>query len=143
MMIEGFLIVTLWKCNNPRVDKNQQTPTLIADFQISVRTVAFTHFNSLCQFKLIFQTEATAPTSSPSSHVRVGNERVQLGPARSVCSSFSPRPAASRLWGKASPTNFGEVTAACGAAADADILSHFKINSLLRSLPPTLHWPDV
>lgn len=30
--------------------------------------------------------------------------------------------------------------AACGAAADADILSHFKINSLLRSLPPTLRW---
>lgn len=57
MMIEGFLIVTLWKCNNPRVVKNQQTPTLIADFQISVRTVAFTHFNSLCQFKLIFQNE--------------------------------------------------------------------------------------
>lgn len=78
MMIEGFLIVTLWKCNNPRVVKNQQTPTLIANFQISVRTVAFTHFNSLCQFKLIFQTGATAPTSSPSSHARVGNERVQL-----------------------------------------------------------------
>lgn len=75
MMIEGFLIVTLWKCNNPRVDKNQQTPTPIADFQISVRTVAFTRFNSLCQFKLIFQTEATAPTSFPSSRARVGNER--------------------------------------------------------------------
>lgn len=25
-MIEGFLIVTFLKCNNPLVDKNQQTP---------------------------------------------------------------------------------------------------------------------
>lgn len=33
-MIEGFLIVTFSKCNNPWVDKNQQTPTLTADFQI-------------------------------------------------------------------------------------------------------------
>ncbi len=33
-MIEGFLIVTFLKCNNPWVDKNQQTPTLTADFQI-------------------------------------------------------------------------------------------------------------
>lgn len=33
-MIEGFLIVTFLKCNNPWVDKNQQTPTLTDDFQI-------------------------------------------------------------------------------------------------------------
>lgn len=33
-MIEGFLIVTFLKCNNPWFDKNQQTPTLTADFQI-------------------------------------------------------------------------------------------------------------
>lgn len=33
-MIEGFLIVTFLKCNNPWVDKNQQTATLTADFQI-------------------------------------------------------------------------------------------------------------
>lgn len=57
-MIEGFLIVTFSKCNNPWVDKNQQTPTLTADFQIRhQKNVAFTDFNSLCQFKLIFQTQ--------------------------------------------------------------------------------------
>lgn len=33
-MIEGFLIVKFVKCNKSRVDKNQQTPTLTADFQI-------------------------------------------------------------------------------------------------------------
>lgn len=33
-MIEGFLIVKLVKCNKSTVDKNQQTPTLTADFQI-------------------------------------------------------------------------------------------------------------
>lgn len=51
-MIEGFLIVIFLKCNNPPVDKNQQTPTLIADFQIRhQKKVACTDFNSLCQFK--------------------------------------------------------------------------------------------
>jgi len=50
-MIEGYLIVTFSKCNNPWVDKNQQTPTLTADFQIRhQKYVAFTDFNSLCQF---------------------------------------------------------------------------------------------
>lgn len=59
-MIEGFLIVKLVKCNKSSADKNQQTPTLTADFQIrhgKKKNVAFTDFNSLCQFKLIFQTQ--------------------------------------------------------------------------------------
>lgn len=33
-MIEGFLIVKFLKCNKPGADKNQQTLTLTADFQI-------------------------------------------------------------------------------------------------------------
>lgn len=62
-MIEGFLIVKFLKCNKPEADKNQQTLTLTADFQIRHQkkkkreNVAFTDFNSLCQFKLIFQTQ--------------------------------------------------------------------------------------
>lgn len=62
-MIEGFLIVKFLKCNKPGADKNQQTLTLTADFQIRHQkkkereNVAFTDFNSLCQFKLIFQTQ--------------------------------------------------------------------------------------
>lgn len=59
-MMEGLLIVKFVKCNKSRVDKNQQTLTLTADFQIRLgkkKNVAFTDFNSLCQFKLIFQTQ--------------------------------------------------------------------------------------
>lgn len=98
MMIEGFLIVTLWKCNNPRVDKNQQTPTPIADFQISVRTAAFTRFNSLCQFKLIFQTEATAPTSSAAHESEMSALCLLFFLATSSSEPFAGESLASKLW---------------------------------------------
>lgn len=83
-MIEGFLIVKYLKCNKPGADKNQQTLTLTADFQIKhqkkrerermLRLQILIPSVSLNSYFKLSGGEMTIQTSfNSTSHQEVGN----------------------------------------------------------------------